>query len=971
MSDGGQFAPETSARAVLGRVTDPMFALDEAAALAFCNPAAAELFSTADPVSLGDPVRDHLRDRFGPAFSAQLRDAAETGVSASFRAYDTVSKRWVRAAAHPSAGRLTVTVSPVPDDDAARLAEAADAAIDGIAILNPDEEYVYMNQAHAAVFDFEPDELLGDTWRRLYGPAEQARIEREAFPRLRRDGAWRGETTGRRRDGSVVRQDVSLSLLDDGSLVCTNKDITERYRREQELERQRTRIRALFDNSPDGIIVHDAEGAVLDANETERRALGVDRAALLSMNVADFEVGHTAAELEAMWREMDDGETLKIEGVHRRASGEEFPVEVWVNKLAVAGNEQYIALSRDITDQKRREDELRRTREFIERAQASADIGGWEVDLATDSLRWTDEVYRIHDLPLDADVTLTDGFDFYHPEDAPRVADAFDRLVEGGEPYDLELRIVTADDRVRWVRTVGEPRVGTADEVTTAVGVFQDITERKRRERELDQLRERLDLAVTGANLGVWDWDMTTDEVTFNDRWATMLGLSPDEIDPHLDAWETRVHPADLPRVEAQLEAHVAGETEMYDCEHRMRTAAGEWTWIRDAGKIVEYDAEGAPKRAVGIHLDIDAQKRQEAALERARNELRQVIDLVPDPIFAKDADGRYLLANEATADAYGLTVAETEGTLESEIIPDGDQSVHFRADDKQVLDSDEPVEIPEEKLTTADGETRLLQTTKIPYTVAGTDQNAVLGYARDVTPLRQYESQLEEQRDSLTVLNQIVRHDIRNALQVITGSAELLADRLDGEETRLIDAIQLSAAEAIEITTSAREVTDLLVRTEPDLSPVPLTPVLTQQIEAVRSGDRPVRVVRAGESDERPVLADDMLDSVFRNLLGNAVAHTDADVPSIRVATTALSDWIRVSVADNGPGVPDAEKEAIFEEGICGLDSDGTGLGLYLVRTLVERYDGAVWVDDAEEGGARFTVELPRADAEEPATDD
>ncbi|QWC20781.1 PAS domain-containing protein [Halorubrum sp. 2020YC2] len=736
---------------------------------------------------------------------------------------------------------MTVTVSPAPDGDRTRLSEAADAAIDGIAILD-DEEYVYMNEAHAAIFDFEPDELLGKSWRRLYGDAEEERIEREVFPQLEREGEWRGETEGRRSDGSGVPQDVSLSLLDDGTLVCVNKDITERKARERELEQ---------------------------------------------------------------------------------------------------------------------------TREFLERAQASAAVGGWEVDLTTESLHWTDEVYRIHELPVDAHISLQDGFDFYHPEDRGVVTDAFDRLVDEGESYDLELRIVTAADRTRWVRTVGEPRTDANGDVVAAVGVFQDITERKRRDEQLDQLRERLDLAVEGANLGVWDWDMTTDEVVFNDRWATMLGLSPDAIEPSLDTWEDRVNPDDISRVKAALNAHIEGETEMYDCDHRMRTAEGDWLWIRDAGKVVDRDADGRPTRAVGIHLDISAQKEQEAAIERARNELRQVIDLVPDLIFAKRDDGTYLLANEATAEAYGLTVAETEGSTDAEILPDSAQSTHFRADDQRVIESDEQLEIPEEELTTADGETRLFQTTKIPYRVAGTDDDAMLGYARDITPLRRYEHRLERQRDSLSVLNKIVRHDIRNALQVVSGSAELLEHRLDAENHRLLEAIRTAADEAVDITVSAREVTELLMEADRDPVPVPLSPVLTRQISAVRSGDRSVSVTRVGRSDEKPVLADEMLKSVFRNLLRNAAIHNDSDSPSIRVSTEALPDRVRVAVADNGPGVPDELKRTIFNEGTQGIDSDGTGLGLYLVKTLVDRYGGAVWVEDSESGGARFVVELPRADGE------
>jgi PAS domain S-box-containing protein len=218
---------------------------------------------------------------------------------------------------------------------------AMEIAMDGIAILD-DDEYVYMNQAHADIFDYDPEELLGCEWRELYEDAEIERLEAEVFPELAATGSWRGETVGRKRDDTPVTQDLGLALLDSGELICTNRDITAQKQREQELQQQRTRIRALFDNSPDSIVVHDADGTVLDVNETIVESLGYDRETLMSMNVAEFEAGIDRSELVSVWAGMEPNETLKIEGEHRRQSGATFPVEVWVNKVEVGSNPQYI-----------------------------------------------------------------------------------------------------------------------------------------------------------------------------------------------------------------------------------------------------------------------------------------------------------------------------------------------------------------------------------------------------------------------------------------------------------------------------------------------------------------------------------------------------------------------------------------------------------------------------------------------------
>ncbi|MEF8872924.1 MAG: PAS domain S-box protein, partial [Haloarculaceae archaeon] len=670
--------------------------------------------------------------------------------------------------------------------------EAMEASMDGIAILDGDE-YVYMNQSHAEIFGFEPEELIGSEWRQLYGETETERLEAEVFPVLAADGEWRGEAVGRRRDGTAVSQEITLSLLDDGKLICTNRDITEQKRREQELERQRTRLRALFDKSPDGIVIHDAEGAILDANETVSETLGFDRETLLSMNVSEFEVGLGQSELTELWDRMEEDTTLKVEGEHRRQNGDTFPVEVWVNKVNVNGSERFIAVDRDISDRKAREAELKRSRDFIEKAQESASIGGWEVDLTAETLTWTDEVYRIHDLPTDTEVGLDDAFEFYHPEDRATIREAFDRLMADGESYDLELRVVTDADRVRWVRAVADPQFDEEGAVVGARGIFQEITERREREQELREVKERLDLAVEGANLGIWDWDMKTDAVTFNEQWAAMLGHSLDELDAHLDTWEERVHPADMPEIEEKLEAHIAGEAELYDCDHRMQTRDGDWKWIKDVGKVVERDDEGNPVRAVGIHLDISDQKQSELNLEEERDMFAEG----PAVVFKwANADGWPVeYVSENVSDTLGYTPEQLQsGTVPyTDLLHDDDiervtNEVEAQSDETTDRFSHEPY-----RMITKSGEIRwVTDNTKIIRTDG--EITHYLGYLIDITEQKHLEASLRESERSLRELTDIASGTEREFEDKLSALLELGTERLGlpyGFLTRIDDETQ------------------------------------------------------------------------------------------------------------------------------------------------------------------------------------
>ncbi|MBX0329195.1 PAS domain S-box protein [Oscillochloris sp. ZM17-4] len=141
-----------------------------------------------------------------------------------------------------------------------------------------------------------------------------------------------------------------------------------------------------------------------------------------------------------------------------------------------------------------------------------------------------------------------------------------------------------------------------------------------RTQAALQEQQERLELALLGTDLGVWDWDVQTGKMLFNQRWVEMLGYTPAEIEPHVRSWQHRIHPDDAPTVQSLLANHLQGCAPTYQTEHRLRSKSGQWKWVLDTGNVVARDAQGNPVRMAGTHQDITNRKEAEGLLQLQRD---------------------------------------------------------------------------------------------------------------------------------------------------------------------------------------------------------------------------------------------------------------------------------------------------------------------------------------------------------------
>lgn len=357
-----------------------------------------------------------------------------------------------------------------------------------------------------------------------------------------------------------------------------------------------------------------------------------------------------------------------------------------------------------------------------------------------------------------------------------------------------------------------------------------------------------------------------------------------------------------------------------------------------------------------------DLQARQYATrLTRYRN----LFENVPVGIFrtAPGPEGQFVEVNPAMVEMVG---ADSEddllGTDAAEIYVDPEERAAFS---ERLLEEEVVVE-RESRFRRANGDVFFGSVTAIKHEWDG--QTYFDGILEDVTERRQYQGALERHNDRLGVLNDVLRHDVRNDMAVVRARGELLREHLDSTDRQEdLRAVLDRVDHVVSLTETARDFAEVVSADRSGKTErIDLAPLLEEEVQTANRSHDDAIITTDGDLPDVAVRADDMLSSVVNNLLDNAVGHNDKETPEVTVSVEARQEEVAIRVADNGPGIPDPQKDAIFHQGEKGEETGGTGLGLYLVETLVEQYGGRVSVADNEPRGAVFTVILSRLDTRE-----
>ncbi|MFD1588221.1 PAS domain S-box protein [Halorientalis brevis] len=380
---------------------------------------------------------------------------------------------------------------------------------------------------------------------------------------------------------------------------------------------------------------------------------------------------------------------------------------------------------------------------------------------------------------------------------------------------------------------------------------------------------------------------------------------------------------------------------------------------------------ENEGQKVVVIGRDITEHK----DLEKTLRSFKRAVEHAGHSIVITDVDGTIQYVNPAFEEVTGYTEAEALGKT-PRILKSGE---HDEAFYEQLWETILDGEVWQAEIVNEckNGEQFIASQTIAPVFNEMGAIELFVAINHDITERKEREQQLEEQRDNLDILNQVLRHDIRNDLQMVTSYAELLSDSVDGEKAEYLDAVRENAAHAVDLTTTAREMAEVMLTTADETQYMRLRRMLKDAVDEIQAGYPDAEITIEPPVPSVKVQATEMLDSVFDNVLKNAIQHNDKDVPEVTVAVTERDQMVLVRIADNGPGVPDNQKEEIFGKGETGLDSSGTGIGLYLVQTLVDMYGGDVWVEDkaaagdtgsagpeateTDSNGAVFMIELPK----------
>jgi len=404
-----------------------------------------------------------------------------------------------------------------------------------------------------------------------------------------------------------------------------------------------------FNNAPDGMLLANAESKKLRmGNAAVCEMLGYTEQELVRLGVADIHPAEDLPFVISQFEKQARGEILVATDIPvKRKDGSVFYADVSSSLIMLSGRSYLMGIFRDVTDR-------RNTCDRNEIILKTCTDGFWLTDTDGQILEVNEAYCRMSGYSRDELLTMSIK-DVESVETPQEITEHIRKIVHRGtHRFRSGQRrkngaIINLDINTHYLDLEGG----------RIFAFFRDITEQTKAEEALQESEEKFRLAMETTNDALWDWNITTNEVYRNPRHASMLGYEPHEFASSQDAWESRVHPDDKQWVFETLEEHLAGKTDSWRGEYRLRTKSGDYVWVLGRGRVVTRNSDGAPVRMIGTNIDITEQREAEEQLRASEEKYKFLFDSVPAGIGISDLEGNVLDANRAMEQMTGYTLKE------------------------------------------------------------------------------------------------------------------------------------------------------------------------------------------------------------------------------------------------------------------------------------------------------------------------
>lgn len=836
-----------------------------------------------------------------------------------------------------------------------RYRELVERASDVLYQTDANGFFTLCNPATSRITGYSEKELLGKHYLELVHPDYKKAAERfYGLQFVKKIPQTDYEFAILTKDGQTVWLTQRAQLLTEGAdvagfqAIC--RDITELKKAQIALGESEQRYRELVERAGDIIYQTDANGFFTVCNPVASRITGYSREELIGKHFLELvhpEYKKPAERFYGLQFIKKIPETyFEFAAVNRQGQTVWFAqrVQLLTEAEQVVG---FQAICRDITELKKArmalEESEKRYRQLVELSpdgiyvrvdekcvfanRAMADILGVE-----------------HPDDLVSKVVM----DFYHPDCHEAARQRVKKLLEI-DYLPLEEMIIIRSDG---------PRVDV--EVTAAALIYQgerayqvvvrDITDRKRVEEALRKSEERLELALKGADLGLWDYNLQTREAFFSNRAIELGGHSPDEAEPDISRWGSRVHPEDITRVTEAFNAHVEGRSPMYDCEHRVRHKSGEYIWIATRGKLVERDEQGNPLRIVGTSLDITDRKLAEEALRKSEEQYRMLVETMGESLVILDENGMVTFVNNRFCEVSGYSRDEIMGRFVWEYTSQVDletirEQMELR---RQGLGGSY-----ETVLTNKDGRELHVIISSRPIFDNDGSFKGTLSVITDITERKLIEERLKGSLQEKEVLLKEIHHRVKNNLQIISSLLQLQSFHLEDKSAGGVLEDLESRIRAIAAVHEKLYQSESLMRID-----------LNEYIQDLSEhlfysyGPSPGGIGLVIDINDMSCGIDTAvpLGLIVSELVSNSLKHgfPDGRTGSVMISlSSVLGDEFELRVSDNGVGMPRDLSEMGTET-----------LGLSLVKSLADQLHADIRLDRTNGTNYRFRfreVEKPR----------